>query len=286
MTRALLLALALTLAGAAAAAQPAFRMGVRVDARPFVFADGGGYRGFLYDMCGAAAAEAGFDAAEVVLVPVTAATRLDAAPSLDLLCDPTTVTMERAAAWSFTPIVFFANSVALRRTPPAPVPAAEAPAGCDPGSAREVLLAGWIDGTTSARAVATLDPRRARLERGQVLCLKPYPTHDDAVRDICSADATLSLYVGDADILSAQVEAMRREGLPCPVGFEPGPLQPEPYALIVGPRLPELQRQLTLGIYRFFRSGAAERSFAAHFGDRRKSATLQTLFDLYRIPED
>jgi ABC-type amino acid transport substrate-binding protein len=283
MTRALLLALALVLGGAAAA-QPAFRMGVRVDARPFVFADGAGYRGFLYDMCRAAAAEAGFEDAEIELVPVTAATRFEAAPSLDLLCDPTTVTMERAASWSFTPIVFFASSVALRRTPPVPLPAADAPAGCDPGAAREVLLAGWIDGTTSARAVATLDPRTARLERRQVLCLKPYPTHDDAVRDICSRDATLSLYVGDADILSAQVEAMRREGLPCPVGFEPDPLQPEPYALIVGS--PELQRQLTLGIYRFFRSGAADRSFAANFGDRRKSATLQTLFDLYRIPEN
>jgi ABC-type amino acid transport substrate-binding protein len=286
MTRALPLALALALCGAAAAAQPAFRMGVRVDARPFVFADGSGYRGFLYDMCRAAAAEAGFEDAEVELVPVTAATRFEAAPELDLLCDPTTVTMERAATWSFTPIVFFASSVALRRTPPVPLPAAEAPTGCDAGTAREMLLAGWIEGTTSARAAATLDARTARLERGQVLCLKPYPTHDDAVRDICSRDGTLSLYVGDADILSAQVEAMRREGLPCPAGFEPGPLQPEPYALIVGSGRPELQRQLTLGIYRFFRSGAADRSFAANFGDRRKSATLQTLFDHYRIPEN
>jgi hypothetical protein len=285
MTRALLLALALALGGAAAA-QPAFRMGVRVDARPFVFADGNGYRGFLYDMCRAAAAEAGFGEAKLELVPVTAATRFEAAPSLDLLCDPTTVTMERAATWSFTPIVFFANSVALRRTPPVPLPAASAPPGCDPGAAPEGRRARGSGGPTSARAVATLDPRAARLERGQVLCLKPYATHDDAVRDICSRDATLSLYVGDADILSAQVEAMRREGMPCPVGFEPGPLQPEPYALIVSPRLPELQRQVTLGIYRFFRSGAADRSFAANFGDRRKSATLQTLFDLYRISEN
>ncbi len=286
MRRAAALVLALALGGAVTAEAETLRMGVRIDAPPFVFAEDGGYGGFLYDMCRAAAAEAGFDAAEVELVPVTAATRFEAAGSLDLLCDPTTVTMERAARWRFTPIVFFANSTTLRRMPAVPLPAASAPQGCDTGTARDYLLVGWLDGTTSGRTVAALDDRAAPLQRGQALCPQPFRLHSDGVRDICSDAATLSLYVGDADILSAQVEAMRAEGLPCPVSFEPATLRPEPYALIVGDRLPDLDRKISLGIYRFFRSGAAERSFAAHFGDRRKSAMLQMLFELYQIPEN
>ena len=95
----------------------------------------------------------------------------------------------------------------------------------------------------------------------------------------------MSFYVGDADILSAQVDELRGKGLPCRVSFEPRGSRPEPYALIVGDRLPRLRPLIDAGIYEFFRSGAAERSFAANFGNRRMSATLTMLFELYRIPE-
>ncbi len=111
----LALALFLVLAPLGAAAEP-FRLGVRSDARPFVFSDAGRYRGFLYDMCRAAIARAGVADADVDLVPVTAADRFEKAASLDLLCDPTTLTVERARQWTFTPIVFYANATALRRT--------------------------------------------------------------------------------------------------------------------------------------------------------------------------
>ena len=196
----LLLALLLVFAAAGASAEP-FRLGVRADARPFVFSGAGGYHGFLYDMCRAAIAAAGIVDADVEMVPVTAADRFEKAATLDLLCDPTTLTVERAMQWTFTPIVFYANATALRRTPPAPVPAAQAPVGCDAGTEREVFLAGWIAGTTTARTVDTLDARTLGLRPSQVICLKAYATHDQAVRDICAADGTLSFYVGDADIL-------------------------------------------------------------------------------------
>ena len=58
-----------------AEAKDAFRLGVRADARPFVYADGDTYAGFLYDMCRAAIAFAQVDPTSVELVPVTAADR-------------------------------------------------------------------------------------------------------------------------------------------------------------------------------------------------------------------
>ncbi len=119
-----------------------------------------------------------------------------------------------------------------------------------------------------------------------MVCHQPYATHSEAVRAICAADGTLSFYIGDADILSAHVEAMRGAGAACPVTFQSVGKQSEPYALIVGTRIPDLPRLVTLGIYDFFRSGEADRSFAENFGERRKSPVVQTLFELYHIPTD
>ena len=265
------------------------RLGVRIDARPFVFArEDGSYGGFLYDLCRSALAHAGVAAGAIELVPVEAGTRFDrmddAEAPLDLLCDPTTITMERASRWDFTQIVFFAHSVTLARKRPVILPSTEAPPACDTGSAQRVVLVGWVESTTSDPTVAEMTAQVPEARGDVAVCPVAFARHDEGVRAICLRDGRLSFYVGDADILSAQVEAMRREGPPCPVAFNARNAQPEPYALIVGDRIPDLRRRITSGIYAFFRSGEAERAFQASFGGREKAPTLQTLFTLYRLP--
>lgn len=296
IARAFGLVLALTTGSVAIGAEDGtmFRLGVRIDARPFVFVQqDGSYAGFLYDMCRAAVRSAGVEDSAIKLVPVTAANRFslmddpDRAP--DLLCDPTTMTMERLARWDFTPIVFFANSTMLRRSRAVLIPATEAPDGCAVGTARNVVLVGWVEHTTSDETIADMAgpaaaPATSLSSGGSAVCAAPYARHEEGIRDICADDGKLSFYVGDADILSAQVEAVRGQGLPCRVDFEPRSSRPEPYALIVGSRLPGLHQRIAAGIYAFFASGGADRSFAANFGSRQKSAMLAMLFTLYRIP--
>ena len=285
------------LAAAALVAAPAawggeaavFRLGVRTDAPPFVSvrADGS-YGGFLYDLCRSAVAHAGVDPGTVELVPVEAGTRFerldDAAEPLDLLCDPTTITMERAERWDFTPIVFFASSLSAARSRAVALPADEAPAGCSVGAATRVVLVGWVDSTTSDATVAEMAAQVPSAPGEVAVCPVAFARHDEGVRAFCSDEGRLSFYVGDADILSAQVDAVRREGPRCPVSFNTRAARPEPYALIVGDRIPGLHRRISAGVYAFFRSGEAERSFAANFAGRQKSPMLESLFALYRLP--
>ena len=288
MRRAVALAAGLAAAAAPAASAEAFRIGVRPDARPFVFqrADGS-YAGFLYDLCRAAVAGAGIADAAVELVPVLAGDRFerldDPAAPLDLLCDPTTITKERAERRAFTPIVFIASSVSLVRDRAVLLPAAEAPPGCAVGDARQVALVGWVDKTTSDATVRAMTAPAPATPGEVALCPVPFARHDEGVRAICAADARLSFYVGDADILSAQLDEMRREGLPCRVSFSTRAARPEPYALVVRDR-DGLPQRIAAGVYAFFRDGGAERSFAANFGARNKSVALAALFALYRLP--
>jgi hypothetical protein len=111
-------------------------IGVRQDARPFAWqADDspGTFRGYLVDICTDAATRAGF---RFRLVPVDATTReriledgafsvpADDGPlALDLLCDPTTITLARLETFAkhpetehavFAPIVFVANGTYVR----------------------------------------------------------------------------------------------------------------------------------------------------------------------------
>ena len=85
----LLLALSVATASLASADDGSkFRMGVRGDARPFVFRNAdGSHSGFLYDICVAAARSAMDPAALIYEVPVTASSRFEALradPPLDI----------------------------------------------------------------------------------------------------------------------------------------------------------------------------------------------------------
>lgn len=101
------------------------RIGVRVDARPFVWWDESteGYNGFVYDLCLKAVTRAGYLPVEM---PVDSQKRSAffeyGAGEYDLLCDPTTLTLQRALDFAkpegdkaafkdyqFSPIYFLAN---------------------------------------------------------------------------------------------------------------------------------------------------------------------------------
>lgn len=87
------------------AADP-IRVGIRHDAKPFVYREAGEPKGFLFDLCKAVLDTSGLG---YTLVDVNAANRLSwlgDEDRIDLLCDPVTVTLDRAARFQFSPIVF------------------------------------------------------------------------------------------------------------------------------------------------------------------------------------
>lgn len=123
---ALPLSLALLAAGAPVQAQrPELLIGVRIDAKPFVWKDAGTghYKGFLWQLCLQAATRAGY---QVDTRDISASDRAglleqpndqNNAPQIDLLCDPVSLTMSRlgrltvqSETYHPTPIVFVATS--------------------------------------------------------------------------------------------------------------------------------------------------------------------------------
>ncbi len=109
------------------------RIGVRVDARPFVWWDESteGYNGFVYDLCLKAVTRAGYLPVEM---PVDSQKRSaffeNGAGDYDLLCDPTTLTLQRALDFAkpegdkiafkdyeFSPIYFLANGGHIELSP-------------------------------------------------------------------------------------------------------------------------------------------------------------------------
>ena len=145
---------------------------------------------------------------------------------------------------------------------------------------------GFVEGTTAVDTI--VDARNAGVlaaAEGGTICEEQYPSHDAAVRDICSDDGALSYYVGDADIISAQVEEMRRQELPCNVSFDQRIARPEPYGLVIGDKVTDERRhRLISGLYDFFGSDELQASFAYNFGGRRMASSLETLFSIYRLP--
>lgn len=286
-----LLALACALVPAAPAGAETLRMGVRDDAKPFVYRDDDGqYRGFLYTLCRAAAESAGYPQPEHV--PVTAANRFEAMRAgdggLDLLCDPTTITLQRAAEWDFSPIVFVANSTLLRRTGARRLPAEEArQLGCDSGDAESAIVAGWVGGTTADTALdLAMERELVRPGDGVAVCRISFDDHAAGFDALCGETAQLGYYFGDADILAAHLADRQQRPEGCPAVFGGDFYLYEPYALVIGERLPEFRRHFVLGIYAFFREGGGEAAFDEHFEGRRMSPALDTLFRLYRIPGD
>lgn len=102
-------------------------IGVRVDARPFIWKDAGTgqYLGFLWDICTEAVQRAGYTFSETEVTAETRAAFLNGGTGgYDLLCDPTTMTLERFANFTtggpsqleglreleFSPIIFIANA--------------------------------------------------------------------------------------------------------------------------------------------------------------------------------
>jgi ABC-type amino acid transport substrate-binding protein len=283
--RAIALAAAI-LAGAGGAGAEGIRIGMRADAKPFVQeVEPGVFEGFLADLCRAAVVGAGYpDFAEQ---RIDASTRLgdpgDGRIEVDVVCDPTTLTLERAGRLDFSPIVFIANATFVSRDPRYFLSDAEAAAseGCAAAAAGggRVAAAGMVAGTT---AMAAFD---LALERGFLgnpsdfaVCAITVPSHVEGIRRLCTGE--LSYYFGDTDILRAFLQ----DQPDCRASFHSSFLTYEPYALVVNTEDPEFRRRFFQAVYGLFSDGSVETFYESHFGTRPRSDALNMLFSINSVP--
>lgn len=326
MTSRLALAFALAAALPAAAADPVV-IGVRTDARPFAWqADdsAGTFRGYLVDMCADAATRAGYHFDQV---PVSANQRaavldgkfeVDGLP-LDVLCDPTTISLARldrlGATATFSPIVFVANGSFVKHgafenrqpcrigatdeTRPActlvPAPTAKdaeatkvaAPAGldCAPKLAADgsYFVAARVVGTTAEDTLARAQRlKQLALKPGESLCTVVVADHRDGVRRFCAN--AFHYYFGDIDIIEAYRDLTVEEGRSCDLARSDRPLSYEPYALLVTSEDALFRARFTAAVYEMFSDGTAAGLFDAYFPDHAKSTALDMLFRINSIP--
>lgn len=278
MTR-LAAALLCLAAAPASAQQQAVTVGFRTDAPPFSAqaADGVGYTGFLVDLCDGALAYAGL---EVMRVAVSAADRFDhldrsaSDGGVDMLCDPMSITPERAKTYLLSPQVFATGVGFLRQQGPPPT----GPDGVTP------IRVGFLGGTTAVTAVSIARARGVLdLLDGGVVDLDTsdldITTHDEGVAAVCSG--ALWFYFGDLDILKAIQARAESRGVDCSnVQTSAEVYSYEAYSLPVSAERPDLAIALQDGLYRMFSDPKIYRSYDDHFGQQPRSPILQAVFSL------
>ncbi len=283
MIAALALAAAL-LAGAGAAGAEEARIGMRSDANPFVYETAPGvFEGFLADICRAAVEAAGYGPGTEV--PIDAGNRLEepAGGGVDVVCDPTTLTLERAGRFDFSPIVFIANATFVSRDTRAFLAPGQAGLSADCAAALagvgRVAAAGMLAGTTAVAAYELARERGFLGDRREYgVCAVTVASHVEGIDRLCAGE--LSFYFGDADILRAFLQ--ERPG--CRAAFHTSFLTYEPYALVISREDAEFRRRFNQAVYGLFSSGAVDGFYETHFGTRRRSDALNMLFSINAVP--
>ena len=272
-------ALAVLLGAAPALTQEeTIRIGFRKDAKPFSFEDPAaalGVNGFLAQLC-VRAFDPRVTDKRIEVVWVKSKERFGKLRSsspedrIDILCDPTSVTMDRANEFLFTNLVF-ASGVGYLRNPAA--------VGGD-------TIVGSLAETTAPAAVniAIQQGRVKSLKGRRIIRDEDVSSHEEGIARICAAE--FEYYFGDLDIIRAMLADATESGVSgCEdvVDSENVTFSYEAYALATAPRRPDLAVFLQSRIFRLFSDGTARQLFQTHFPERAPSAALQAILALNAI---
>ena len=262
-------------------------VGFRTDAPPFSVAEGPGFTGYLAALCEEGVARAGYAVSE--RRPLTALDRLDAeaggGKAVDLVCDPTTLTQERALRFDFSPIVFIANSTFLMRQRLHFLTEAEVAGAEDcqnrraiaPG--RALVAVGMVGNTTSQAAFDLALASGALTETPEFgFCVVAFSSHAEGLAEVCMG--FVSVYFGDLDIMRALLADLKE----CAAVPHSSFLAYEPYALAVTSADPHFRRSFVAAILSMFADGRAWEIYSDAFGDSPMSPSLEMLFRINAVP--
>jgi ABC-type amino acid transport substrate-binding protein len=243
-----------------------FRIGYRADAKPYSYQDAQGRpAGYIVDLCNAVAAGIGSNV-QIQYVLVHAGERFESVRDgrVDILCDPSTVTIARREIVDFSLPTFLDGAGVLSRIN-APVQRFEDLSG---------KRVGVLIGTTTEHVL------RDSLDKlGVKATIVPVRDHRHGMELV--QDAKLDAYMADRGIL---VALLREGGRP---GFELSKryFSYETYALAL-PRDDSAFRLLVdKTLAQLYRTGRIKAILAKTFGDAPTDEMLNAMFVINSLPE-
>jgi len=269
-------ALAVALAVPASAAEPVLHLGIRQDAPPFASRAegataaendplGAAYTGFSVDICReiVATLQTRAPALRIEHMGVTAQTRFTetGGPSFDILCDPTSITVERLDICSFS-FAYFVTGIGYV--------AAEPAEGIEALAAQPVALVG---NTTAESRIS--EDWQARY--GTPPKLHRMENYGAAVAALEAGD--VRAIVGDQVLLQRALEDAGSDRV---LGDEI--LSVELYGFCVRPDRPELLAAANATLADLYRSGRIYQILSQHFDGHGASRILANLYTLHAIP--
>lgn len=290
------------------------KVGVRTDARPYIWVErkdpvtGEPFpKGYLGDVCAFLVASSGH-IPEFVEVDLAKRTEFltGRTSDIDLLCDPTTVTLKRLADFTsfnmrFSSIFHLANRGYLERNPSKQEDpdwekwwerCRDFPSSCvrlslqkTPGSVTEPLLHVAVAGTTSGDALSiTVDC----IEKDKFRCFFK-PSHQDAAAVFCKSEKRIR-YHGDVELIEAAVKhwnnTERASGAngSCDYKRSSELYGYEPYAFAISGRVPDLDQRLSLQLYEMAHDGRLGTLLRTHFPCATISPDLISLLRILSVP--
>ena len=248
------------------------RLAVREDAPPYSYKDANGQpAGFMVDLCRAVAtglaAQLNLDQLTVAFVPVTAENRFEAISGgkADLLCEPTTRTLERRKAIDFSIPTFVDGASLLVK--------GDAPSEFGQLAGKKI---GVLGGTTTEQLLRN-SLKAANLQADVVLA----KSHDEGLKMLDSGD--IAAYFADRAILAYLASTSKEADK---LRLANNYLSLEPYALALPREDGDFRLAVDRALSRVYKSGDIALIFAHTFGPQMQpSDTLKTLFLISAIPE-
>jgi polar amino acid transport system substrate-binding protein/glutamate/aspartate transport system substrate-binding protein len=289
MRRLTLAALALILASGPAMADAlstivergTIRLGVRADSPPFSVArPEGGFAGYQVDICQAVVAEISRTAGkpitpQFVVVDAGNRFRMVAEKQVDLLCEPSSITLGRRDEVDFSLPTFVTGAGLMGRLTPGPVSVPPLGGGGVGMPANPPRRLGVLAGTTTERAVKALVA--AGLLSAQVIDVA---THGDGVTALSAG--LLDGYAADLEIL---IDLRGRTTAPESFVIADRLMTLETYALAVGRGEAALRLAADRAIARLYREGGIMAIAERHFPGRAPGDAFTAMMLLNALAE-
>jgi len=257
------------------------RLGVRADAPPFSAArPDGSFAGYQVDICEAVVAEIARASgralsAEFVVVDAGNRFRMLADRAVDLLCEPTTVTLDRRGLVDFSIPTFVTGAGLMARLAPGPVavpPLGGGGVGVPENPPRRL---GVLAGTTTEAMVKTMVAAGAL--SAQVIDVA---THGDGIAALSAG--LLDGYAADLEIL---IDLRGRTTTPDQFVIADRLLSLETYALAMGRGETALRLAADRAIARLYREGDIVAIAQRHFPGRSPGDAFTAMVILNALPD-
>lgn len=240
----------------------------REDAAPFSYVDDAGKpAGFSVDLCLRASEHMGQSNPQLIAVSVENRFE-ELGKTCDVLCEATTMTLDRRKDMEFSLIIFVTGTALLY---PRELPEKN-------NQNDEVLTVGLLSDTTTHNKW-----KSGNLISGSTwnFEFKSVSSHDVAVQELESG--VLDAYIADREILEAILEGSQNLQDKLQIGLRS--LSYEPYALAVPMGADDIRIRIDETLVELFRSGEIDDILVEHVPNRRFDPILAELFRMQSLPD-